>query len=115
MKPALTQTIGNNNLKNCNNKYLFCFMPFYQQYMAKHLIKCLIDLSDLNIEGVHKLSLQFQKFTIVLFFKIFSIDLFYSKRKCFKFTLDALVHLYVCTISRTYDIQSIFNFLPCSC
>ena len=31
------------------------------------------------IEIFHKLSSQFQKFTIVLFFKIFSIGLFYSK------------------------------------
>ena len=68
-----------------------------------------------DVQGVDKLLLRFQKFIIVLFFKIFSIDFFYSKGKCFKFTLDALVHLYVCTISRTYDIQLIFNFLPCSC
>ena len=63
----------------------------------------------------YKLSLEFQKFTMVLFFKIFPIGLFCSKGKPFKFTLDALVHLCVCIISRTYDIQPIFNFLPCSC
>ena len=64
----------------------------------------------LKVQDVHKLSLQFRKF-IVLFFKIFSIGLFYSKGKCFKFTLDALVHLYVCTISRTYDIPTDIQFL----
>ena len=31
-----------------------------------------------EIQGVHKLSLQFQKFIIVLFFKMFLIGLFYS-------------------------------------
>ena len=40
----------------------------------------------IKIQGVHKLSLQFQKFARVLLFKIFSIGLFYRKRKCFKFT-----------------------------
>ena len=72
-------------------------------------------LEKLDIQGVHILSSQFQKFTIVLFFNIFAIGLFYSKKKCFKFTLDVLVQLYVCTISCTHDIQPIFNFLSCSC
>ena len=62
------------------------------------------------LQGVHKLSLLFQKFIIVLFFKIFSIALFYSKGKCFKFTLDALVHLYMCTISCMYEYLTDIQF-----
>ena len=51
-------------------------------------------LEKLDIQGVHILSSQFQKFTIVLFFNIFAIGLFYSKKKmlqvyvrCFSTTL----------------------------
>ena len=62
----------------------------------------------------YKLSLQFQKFTIVLFFKIFSIGLFYSKRKCFKFRLDALVHSMCDRQSHVgYNIQPIVYSISC--
>ena len=43
--------------------------------------------NDLEVQGVHKLSLQFSKFIKILFLEIFSFDLFYSEEKCFKFFL----------------------------
>ena len=43
-------------------------------------------IAQVVVEGVHELLLQFQKFATVLLLKIFSIGLFYSKGKCFKFT-----------------------------
>ena len=45
-------------------------------------------LKQLFLQGVHKLLLQFSKFVKILFFEIFSFDLFYSEGKCFKFFLS---------------------------
>ena len=41
-----------------------------------------------NLQGVYKLSLQFQKFNKILFFEIFSVNSFQSKEKYLKFFLS---------------------------